>query len=182
MNSTLIRQIIRENRLMIAAVLLLTVLCGALWYATLQQAALVAEQQRSWHAKRRQAALHNKTQGIDQYQRDQEQLRKLFNTIPYRHEFPRVISEILDAMALRDVTPGPMQYKPRKTELNGIIAYTMTCSATGSYPGLKRLIVDLERLDGISTLDTISFSNTAGAADTVALTLELTVYLREGRP
>lgn len=182
MNKALFLQILRENRVLTAALLVLLVLCGAIWYATLQQADLVARQQDLWNAKRRQAALHSNAQGPDQYQRDQQQLRELYTTIPYRHEFPRLISEILDFMALRGATPGTLQYKPQKTDLAGLIAYTMDCSASGGYPGLKRLIADLERLDGIATLNSIAFSSTDPALEQVELKLQLTVYLREGQP
>lgn len=182
MNSSLIRQIIHENRWLAAICLTVAVVCATIWYATLHQAILISEQQGRWHVKRRQADLRGAEQGQAQYRSNLQGLRELSSSIPFRHEFPRVISEILDLMTLHGTDPGPMQYKPRKTELDGMIAYGMTCAATGSYPDLKRLIGDLERLDGISTLDAISFANPDGADDTVELKLELTVYLREGQP
>lgn len=182
MNKPLFEQILRENRVLAVMVLICLVICAGTWYAALRQGTLLAQQQFSWNAKRRQAALRTDAQSPAQFQNDKEKLRELYSTIPYRYEYPRVISEILDFMALRGATPGPMQYKPRKTDLNGLIAYTMNCSATGNYPGLKRLIADLERLDGISTLDAVSFSNPEPAVEMVTLDLQLTVYLREGQP
>lgn len=158
MNRALLLQIVRENRLLASSLAVLVVLCGIIWYLALHQSFKVADLQSSWHAKRRLAAIRSTTQRADQYLLDRDHLQQLYRTIPFRHEFPRVISEILDLMALRDAEPGPIQYKPGKIELNGLIAYTMNCSASGSYPGLKRLVADLEQLDGISTLDAISFA------------------------
>ncbi|WP_281185162.1 hypothetical protein [Trichlorobacter lovleyi] len=182
MRKALLLQILRENRLLLTALLAATLLCGSLWYATLRQTDLLAQQQSDWNNKRRLTAPRAEAQRADSYQRDREQIRELYATIPYRHEFPRVISEILDFMALRNATPGVMSYKIRKTDLDGLLAYSMTCSANGSYPGLKRLIGDLERLDGISTLDSVSFSSPDPSLEKVVLDLQLTIYLREKQP
>lgn len=182
MRKELLYRVLRENRLLLSATLLLLMLCGAIWYLTLRQGLLLQQQQSSWNSKRRQAAARAETHLTSQYLRDKDQIRHLYMTIPYRHEFPRVISEIMDIIALHDATPGPMLYTPAKTDLDGVIAYDMHCSATGEYPDLKRLISDLERLDGISTLNTCSFSNPDPAFGKAVLDLQLTVYLREGRP
>ncbi|ACD95183.1 hypothetical protein [Trichlorobacter lovleyi] len=182
MRKALLLQILRENRLLLTALLAATLLCGSLWYAGFHQTTLLAQQQSDWNSKRRLTAPRAEAQRADSYQRDREQIRELYATIPYRHEFPRVISEILDFMALRNATPGVMSYKIRKTDLDGLLAYSMTCSANGSYPGLKRLIGDLERLDGISTLDSVSFSSPDPGLEKVVLDLQLTIYLREKQP
>mgnify|MGYP000960457722 FL=1 len=182
MNKVLFIQILRENRLLCIVLLLATLLCSALWYATFRQSSLLAQQQTDWTTKRRQAAPRAEAERTSSYQRDREQLQQLYATIPYRHEFPRVISEILDFMALRSTTPGAMSYKVKKTDLNGLLAYSMTCSASGSYPGLKRLIGDLERLDGISTLDSVTFTTPDPALEKVVLDLQLTIYLQEKQP
>lgn len=182
MSKALIIQVFRENRLFVVSLLTLLAICSGIWYATIRQAALVADLQGDWNNKRRQIATRNETLGPDQYSRDKELLRELYSTIPYRHEFPRVISELLDFMALRGATAGTIQYKPIKTDLTGVLAYSMNCSANGSYPALKRLIADLERLDGIATLNEVSFANTDPALEKVDLNLQLTIYLREGRP
>lgn len=182
MRKALLLQILHENRLLLTTLLLTLLLCGSLWYAGFHQAVRLAQQQTDWNNKRRLTAPRAEAQRADSYQRDREQIRELYATIPYRHEFPRVISEILDFMALHNTTPGVMSYKIRKTDLDGLLAYSMTCSASGSYPGLKRLIGDLERLDGISTLDSVSFSSPDPGLEKVALDLQLTIYLREKQP
>lgn len=182
MRKALLLQILRENRLLLTALLLATLLCSALWYAAFRQTTRLVQQQSDWNNKRRQTAPRAETQRVESFQRDREQIRELYATIPYRHEFPRVISEILDFMALRGVTPGAMSYKVRKTDLDGLLAYTMTCSASGGYPGLKRLIGDLERLDGVSTLDSASFTTPDAALEKVVLDLQLTIYLQEKQP
>mgnify|MGYP000853817442 FL=1 len=182
MRKALLLQILQENRLLLTALLTATLLCGSLWYAGFHQTTLLAQQQSDWNSKRRLTAPRAEAQRADSYQRDREQIRELYASIPYRHEFPRVISEILDFMALHNATPGAMSYKIRKTDLDGLLAYSMTCSASGSYPGLKRLIGDLERLDGISTLDGFSFSSPDPGLEKVVLDLQLTIYLREKQP
>ncbi len=182
MNKSLVIQVLRENRLLLMALLLATLLCSGLWYATFRQSSQLTQQQADWASKRRQTAPRAEAGRTASYQHDREQLQQLYATIPYRHEFPRVISEVLDFMALRGATPGVMSYKVRKTDLNGLLAYSMTCSASGSYPGLKRLIGDLERLDGISTLDSASFTVPDAALGKVVLDLQLTVYLQEKQP
>jgi type IV pilus assembly protein PilO len=178
----LLLQIIHENRLLLVLAMVLATVCGALWFGTLQQALLVTERHAIWQDKRRQAAQHDETRLAETFKRTQEQLDELWSGIPFRHEFPRVISELYDAMALYGATPGPLQYKPVTSSLDGLIAYTLNCTASGAYPGLKRLIAELERLDGVSTVTATSFSNQKGTPDSVELKLELTVYLREGQP
>lgn len=182
MTAALIRQILRENRLLFGAVLLLLLLCGATWYLVLHQTSRLTDQQAVWNSKRRLAASRTETLGLDRYQQDRQLITDLYRTIPYRHEFPRVIGQITDFMTLRGALPGPITYKPVATALEGLISYTLTCSATGSYPGLKRLIADLERLGGIATLDAVSFGANDAVPNQVTLTLQLTVYLREGHP
>jgi type IV pilus assembly protein PilO len=182
MRKALALQILRENRILVTVLLLALFVCCSLWYAAFRQGNHLAQLQSDWNNKRRLTAPRAEAQRADSYQRDREQIRELYATIPYRHEFPRVISEIMDFMALRGATPGGMSYKVRKTDLNGLLAYSMTCSASGSYPGLKRLIGDLERLDGISTLDSVSFSSPDSGLEKVALDLQLTIYLREKQP
>lgn len=182
MNWLLLQQIIRENRLLLASTALLLVACVTAWYSVSREEALVANQQQIWNSKRRIVAVHGQTQGLGQYKRDQELIRTLYNTIPYRHEFPKIIGEVLNAIALRASAPGQLHYKHQKTNLPGVLAYSLTCSATGSYPNLKLLIGDLERLSGITTLDGFSLSNADSALNAVTLSLQLTVYLREGTP
>lgn len=180
MTRALITQILRENRLLMVATLLLLLLCGATWYLVLHQATHLRDLHAGWTNKRRLVAARTETLGLDNYQRDRQLITDLYRTIPFRHEFPRVIGQIMDSMTLRDALPGPITYKPATTPLEGLVAYTMNCSATGNYPGLKRLIVDLERMGGIATLDTVSFAGNDAAPNQVTLTLHLTVYLREG--
>jgi type IV pilus assembly protein PilO len=181
MIKTQLWQIVRENNLLLTAILLLMLACLSVWYEAFNQSALFHQQQDIWNTMRRQSAMRFVAKGSEQYIHDKQQIAELYNTIPYHHEFPRVISEIHDFMALHGVTPGPKSFKQLKTGLNGIIAYNMSCSASGSYPGLKHLIADLERLNGISTLDTFSLSNPDPAIEKVVLSLQLTIYLREGQ-
>lgn len=182
MRRAVVNLVIQENRLLLSATLLSALLCIAVWYAAVQQAALRTEAQTAWYEKRRQSAALNAANLPGQYQREKEMIRLLYTTINYRYEFPSVISEIRDFILLHGATPGPMSFKPAKIDLKHMIAYRIHCTATGSYPGLKRLIADLERLDGISTLDGISFATSDPALEKVTLDLNLTIYLQEGKP
>lgn len=175
----LLNQVFRENRFLLTLVLLACVVCGTIWYAACWQQAVLERNQALWSAKRRQVASLNATQAGEQYRLKGEQITTLLASVPYAHEFPNVISQILDFMALNSVVSGPMTFKPNKSELDGVASYTLKCSANGNYASLKRLIADLERLDGISTLDSVSFTSLDVTPGKVELELLLTIYLRE---
>ena len=181
MIKTKLWQILRDNRLILTTILLLMLACVYVWYEAFTQIAHCNQQQAIWQTLRRQASIRFGINGAEQYISDKQHIVELYNTIPYHHEFPRVISEIHDFMALHGATPGTKSFKQLKTELDGIIAYSVDCSASGSYPGLKHLIADLERLDGISTLDSFSLANPDPSIEKVVLNLQLTIYLREGQ-
>lgn len=179
MIKALLHQMFRENRFLLTLVLLACVVCGTIWYVGCWQQAALERNQALWSAKRRQVTSLNATQAGEQYRLKGEQITTLLASVPYAHEFPNVISQILDLMALNAVVSGPMTFKPNKSELDGITSYTLNCSASGNYASLKRLIADLERLDGISTLDSVSLASPDTAPGKVVLELLLTIYLRE---
>ena len=172
-------QIVRDNLVLVSITALLLVIDGIIWFHNIYDDAPLQQKQLEWAMKRRQLASRAEAQLDGRYTSDKAQIQQLYAKTPLRHEFPRIISEILDNMALNDTIPGTMEYKTQKTSLENIVAYTMHCNATGTYPNLKRLIGRLEQLNGLSTLDSISFSSSEQRADKVALNLQLTIYLRE---
>lgn len=178
MTKDLLLQIMRENRGLLTLLFLTCLICGGIWYAVFQQQIELGKQMTAWNARRLGAVGMNN----EWYYTQKERMDRLSASIPATHNLPQVLDSIRKLMIRRNTIPGQLAYKPAKCDLKGIVAYSLHCSANGEYPALKHLIAALERLDGISTLDSATLSRKDPAQREPTLDAQLTIYLREARP
>ena len=178
MITTLLRQVLRENRSMLTALLATLLCCIAIWYAAIRQQQILYRQQQAWHAGRSQAGIAS----LNSQQQDAVRATQILSALPATHQLPDQIGAILDLMAQHHTTPGNLTYKQVTSPFAGIRAYNLSCSATGSYPALKRLTAALERLQGISVLDSVTLAQKDIMTEDVTLDAQISIYLREGQP
>lgn len=182
MNAALLLVIYRENR-RLALVTAVFLVCSIVVVAlAVQRQDTLARLQTSWAEKRRQAALKNQATVRSSYQQAEASLNKVLAHLPARFEFPRVLGQLTDLAAASGVTLGGMSYKPQKAPFDGILVYSLHCSAAGNYGALKRFLTELQALDGLATVDQVGLTNPDPFEVKAVMELGLSIHLRESRP
>lgn len=177
MNRQLLKQIVVDNRALLVLLLLAVAVAGGLWQAAAAQEQRCSVLQTVWNEKRRQHVMD----GVEP-EAEGKQLTGFLTTIPFEHEFPRLLGQLQDRTKAAEAVAGPMTYKTIKTELNGMLCYRLHGSARGEYPALKKLAATVQQLDGLVILDRISIAGLDPQSRLLTLEYDLTLHLREGRP
>jgi Tfp pilus assembly protein PilO len=176
MIKALLLQMLRENRFLLATALCCCLACITVWSSVLLKARHLERQQEVWHTARKQ--VH--ARGLPQ-NRELERVSVLLASLPATHELPRLIEKLHGLAKQSGVTLESLHYKPAPPVMSGVSAYSLQLSADGRYPALKRLLATLERLEGITVLESAKLSRTDPAVAETTLDAHLTCYLREAR-
>lgn len=176
MNRDIVRLILAEQLRLLILLATLGTGCLLLWFYLLgPQHHQLTARQADWTAKRRSAIM---TAGT--HSPNRATLEKLWAALPERHELPRILGQLYDMAGMQEVAITALSYKPQATSVEGLIAYTLRCTASGRYAALKRFLAELHQLHGIGTVDSVSFSNSDPLQERISLETQITVHLRSG--
>lgn len=176
MIKALLLQMLRENRFLLTTALFCCLACVTVWSSVLLKARQLERHQESWNAARKQVQGHGLPQN-----REHDRVNTLLASLPATHELPRLIEKLHRLAGQSGATLESLHYKPATSVLSGISTYSLHLSADGRYPALKRLLSALERLEGITVLESAKLSRTDLAVTETTLDAQLTFYLREAR-
>ncbi len=177
----IIIEIIRQKKIMFAVILLLFLLNAALIVLTsYYQSSELAVAQVKWSDLRRKNASAGHVDSSVLYRQGLSDLEKLKANIPAKHEFGRVLSELLEAASASGVTVGSITYKPTVIKEEGLLSYQLSFPVAGGYAAIKSYLADLQNNSGLLVVDDVVFSNSDPFVEKVVMDLHLTVYLRGG--
>jgi Tfp pilus assembly protein PilO len=181
MNREQMRQLFDEHRTMFLAIMVLLFLSAGVWiYQIWWQGAALSRFQSEWTEKRKQASLKDQRDPSLVFRKGGEDLDSLMVRIPARHEFPRVLGQLMDTASSNQVALGTISYKPQNSTISGLMPYGIRFSASGTYAGIKRFIAATGRLDGMAFVESVALSNTDPFEDRVNMEMQLVIHLRNG--
>ena len=179
MKEALLELLREKKRTMIAALLLLLLNIGLYAVSTGYLAPKIARAQASWTDLRQRVAVAGRADVATVYQRGIDDLKKLATRIPAKRQYPRVLSEILDAAASSAVVTGNISYKPQVVKNRGLLAYGVTMTVGGSYAAVKSFLGDLQKNSELVVIEGLSLSKSDLFEENVVMDLRLSVYLQE---
>jgi len=169
-----------ERRTLIAIVALVPVNCLLLAViVAYQEPAIVHARHARDDLRGRMAAL-GRGDVTSIYGRGKADLERVRTRIPLKRDFPRVLGEVMEAVAANNLTLGGVTYKPQRIKDEALLAYAVTLSVSGRYAGVKSLLSDLQKERELVVVDSIGLSNPDPHEESVAMELHLTFYLLEG--
>lgn len=176
MNHTVLPLIIKEQRRLLILFAILSGCCLLLWlYLLGPRHKELQERQAEWTAKRRHVP-----QKVSGSASDRTTLDKLWASLPERNELPRILGQLYDIAGTSEVSITALSYKPLGSSADGLIAYTLKCSARGRYDALKRFVAQVQHLSVTATVDTISLTSKDPFAEMVTLETQISLHLRDG--
>lgn len=180
MNFELIGLISREHRKSLLTAALLFVLSLVVWYIHhFMQTVTLSALQASRDDKRNQVAASGKRDASAAFQKGREDIKSLLARLPSRTEFPQVLGQLVDTAKVSGVSLDGLSYKPQKGSADGLLAYTLTCTAGGNYPALKRFLAELQGFDGLTVVTSINLTNNDLAVAKATMQVNLSIYLRD---
>ena len=184
MTVRLLQIVFRENRavlILLSTFLLLTVL---LWlYLLLGQQRQRDQLYQQWTEKRQFLQESGNSSGLASYRRSSDGLKQLLASVPARSEFPRILGQVTDVVAMQKATLVSLSYKQLPSSVEGLLCYSLAVSVKGDYAALKQVLSDLQHLQQLSSVDAIGSAHVDQQSDQVVLDATLVFYLRpDSRP
>ena len=105
-------------------------------------------------------------------------LLKFRERIYPKHQFARFLGELYQTAAQDSLDLSGISYKPSLLKEERLLSYAMTLSVSGRYPNLKKFISDLGSSSNILTIDSVSFTYSGAASDSVNLQVLITAYFK----
>ena len=174
-------EIVRQKWPLLCAILVLVLFNVILTVmVSSYQLPLLNELQTKWSNLRQQAAQSGQQDPAALYQQGTTDLAKLKTKIPEKRQFARVLSDLIEAAANSAVKIGTINYKPVPINEEALLSYQLSLSVNGGYAAVKSFLADLQKNPELIVVDTVSFSNNDLLVENVTMSLNITVYLREG--
>jgi type IV pilus assembly protein PilO len=184
MNYELLRDIlrIRRNSFLFLGFLALLNLAAILYLALLQQPQL-AKAHGEWLIQREAQASGQEVVGsAARYEQGMRDLGAFRERLIPKPAFAAFLKELFQIAGKHSVTLQNITYKPDRIEKQGIFAYGIAYTVSGSYGGIKGFLAELSRYHQMVTVDSVSLSSNKQTEEAVALKVQMTAYLEtEGK-
>lgn len=177
MTRYVLRQVIREQRVMLVVVILFAVQAIAVWgYLLVVQQKRSSELHALWNEKRLLVLGTGSGIGLSAYHRNEAALHTLLATVPTLSELPRILGQVTDFAALHKASIETLSYKP--LPVNGLRGYQLVITSKGSYEAVKNLLADLQGLNTLAFVDSVSLVNPDPQGDQVLLETRMVINFR----
>jgi len=182
MNTTkVIKEIVsmQSKAFIVIGVLLLLNLCLYL-YSAVYQLPRIERLQSNWFEKRKAMTDGTALDISAEYRKGEEDLKAWRARILPKKKFPGFIGNLFDLAEDNSLAIKGISYKSTELKNESLAAYTIDFSVSGKYAAVKSFISDIQRLHEMITIDNVSLSSGKNTEDSVALKMQMTVYLRTG--
>jgi type IV pilus assembly protein PilO len=178
MNYEMLRDIARGHKRSLAFIAFLAVLNLALaLYLSLWQRPELAQAQSEWFAKREAVKAGQNTGAAASYDSTMRDLSAFRQRLIPKKEFPGFLSKLYDLARSNSLAITGISYKPTLTKEKEIIAYGISFTLSGKYAAVKSFLADFERLKEMTTIDSVSLTNSSPTEEQVSLKVQTTAYL-----
>jgi type IV pilus assembly protein PilO len=147
-------------------------------YLSLWQGPKLARAQNEWFAKRQELAAKPGAGTAVTYQRDLRDLAEFQRRYIPKRDFAAFLSKMYETARNNTLKLSSVSYKPTPIPEQGVLSYGISFTASGRYAALKSFIADVSQYPEIVTLDSVSLSSGSQTQESVALKLNMTVYLK----
>lgn len=179
MNMKVVKEVIKAQPKTFVLIIALVLSNVALYmYASAYHMPRLENLQHSWFEKRKSAAGGPALDSASVYRQGKDDLQTWRAGIIPKKAFARFVGSLFETAAGNSLAFTGVTYKTLQLPDENLVAYTMDFNVSGKYSGVKRFLVDIGRLREMMTIDNISLTSSKATEDTVALKVQLTVYLR----
>jgi type IV pilus assembly protein PilO len=179
MNATIVKEILKSQPRMLGliAALVLTNICLSA-YVALYQKPRLAEIQVSWFNKRQSATGAAARGMVAAYRQGENDLQSWQSRVILKKDFARFVGSLFETARNNSLAFKGVTYKPSLVKGENLAAYSVDMNVVGKYAAVKSFIADLGRKPEIMTVDNLSLTSSVENGESVALKVQLTVYLR----
>ncbi len=178
MTRAFILHIFSENRRMILLVAGLAVFFLILLYLAAGIGSQTGVLRAKYQQKQRAVIALGPLDAATVYRQGGEDIKTLMARIPASSDFPGVLGQLMELAASNRLLMGAILYKPVKSEIQGIVSYTLTSSVTGDYKSIKSFLARLNGLDGIAIVDSVVIANNDPFEVRASMDFDITIHLR----
>jgi type IV pilus assembly protein PilO len=138
----------------------------------------LAGMQTSWFEKRKSSSSRSYDEMSAVYRQGEADLKSLRNRIVRKKDFARFVGNVLQIAGNNSLNFNGISYKSSQIKNENLAVYNLDFNLSGKYAGIKNFISEMGHRPEILTLDQISLIGGKITEDSVALKLQMTVYLR----
>ena len=171
-------EILSSYKKTIIVFLLLVLVNIGLWgYITIFQEPRLTRLQNEWTEKRA-LSVGGKSDVSSLYHKGMADLAVFQERIPEKREFTRMMMEIFEAAENNGLRVQGTTYKPSTLKEENLVVYGVTLGLEGKYAGVKSFLADLQCMQAMVTVDSLSLSGGKPTEESVGLRISLSAYLR----
>lgn len=179
MNMKVIKEVVKARPKTFVLIFVLMLSNVALYvYASAYHKPRLINLQNTWFEKRKSAAGGPALDTASVYRQGKDDLQAWRARIIPKKAFARFVGSLFETAADNALTFTGVTYKTLQLPDENLVAYAMDFNVSGKYSGIKRFMADIGRMREMMTIDNVSLSSSKTTEDTVALKVQLTVYLR----
>lgn len=153
---------------------------GLYLFAAVYQKPRLESLQGAWFEKRKTASRGAALDNASVYRQGMSDLTAWRAKIIPKREFAGFVGRLFETAARNSLAFKGLSYKVSQIKDEDLATYSLDFNVTGKYAAVKSFIADIGRTREITTIDNISLTNMNQSEDSVALKVQLTVYLRVG--
>ena len=174
-----IYKIVRLNKLIFAGfagMLAVTILIGG-WLVYDKDAQLIRLQEEYGHMRR----IKNRgdADAIDPYMKAKEDIHAFYDRLESKKAFLSMVGEFKALLNQTGLGLPRMTFKPDFLSESSVWKYQTSCTITGSYPDLKKILATLQASEGVFCIDQLTFYRDAPGRETMRMAIDFTTYYKE---
>ena len=134
----------------------------------------------TWSDLRKNASGPARADSATVYNQGRRDLDTLASRMSTRQQFPELLGSIQDLASACSVVVENFTYKQNPARERGPGVFDLKISVSGRYAEVKSFLDDIQGMDELAVVDSVTFTNSDMLADQVTMALSITLYLREG--
>ncbi len=170
--------ILMKRKPLLVLAVLLAVVAGLYLYVSAYQETTLETLRESWMAKRKQHAAHGAASPGMVYSQGVGDLAVFYGRIPPKREFARLLGDIFDNASNNGLTLKTVNYKPVTAQGSNLMSYQLSLNLVGRYAPVKSFISDMQRMNEIVTIDSMSIAGAGPTQESLELKVQLSAYFR----
>ena len=171
---------ILKNYKFFSALIIVVILLNFILYLSLirNQKKQIAELQQTYLEQRKEGEvkISDKT---EQYLETQKNIMTFKEHLPELSEFAGRVKELNTVLHKSRLSISKMIFKPTKIDNLFLWKYTTAITVSGKYTKLKRLLANIQNLQGLFCIEKISFKNCSKKKKQVDMLITISIYFKK---
>lgn len=120
-----------------------------------------------------------KANGEKRYVDARKDLDRFYNNLEPESDFMDMVGDLKEKFADSGLKVSKMTFKPEYIAPHSLFKYTTSCTVTGEYRHLKKILADMQNSPFVLCIDLLSFYNDSGEKEKVDMSIAFTTYYKE---